>query len=126
MVRQLDGGFYGVGCMHPAVECLTSQATKLLTHYGCETAVGHLLQISWELLTLELGMGSQPLRVDFLQYGAWATNSWLKSLWEKAYAFGIQFTEGKLKLSPPRTGDEWLMPMFVRLDFSGKELLCLN
>jgi hypothetical protein len=86
--------------MNPAVKCLASQATILLTHYGCETAVGRLLQISWELLTLELGMGSQPLSVDFVQYGAWATNSWLKSLWEKTWAFGIQFTEGKLNLTP--------------------------
>ena len=87
--------------MNPAVECLASQATILLTHYGRETAVGRLLQISWELLTLELGMGSQPLLVDFVKYGAWAKNSWLKSLWEKTWEFGIQFTEGKLNLTPP-------------------------
>ena len=71
-------------------------------------------------------MGSQPLMIDFLHYGAWATNSWLKSLWEKTCAFGIQFTEGKLNLIPPQTGDEWLMPMFLRLDFTDKELLRLN
>ncbi len=71
-------------------------------------------------------MGSQPLLLDFVQYGAWATNSWLKSLWEKTWAFGIQFIEGKLNLAPPRTGDEWLMPMFLRLDFTDDELRRLN
>ena len=126
MVRQLDGGFYGVGCMHPAVECLTSQATKLLTHYGCDTAVGRLLQILCELHTLELGMGCQPLMLDFSKYGAWAMNSWLKCLWEKTCAFGIHFTEGKLNLIPPQTGDEWIMPMLQRLGFMDKESLCLN
>jgi hypothetical protein len=40
MVRQLNKGFFGVGCPHPTIECLASQATKLLMHYGCETAVG--------------------------------------------------------------------------------------
>lgn len=94
MVRQLDGGFYGVGCPHPAVECLAVQATTLLTHYGCETAGGRLLQVSLELLILELGMSSQPFEVDFLRHGTWVTASWLKSLWEKAFIFGIQFEEG--------------------------------
>ena len=60
MVRQLDGGFYGVGCPHPGIECLAAQITKLLTHYGRDMAVGCLMQILMELLILELGMGSQP------------------------------------------------------------------
>jgi len=112
MVRQLDGGFYGVGCPHPAVECLASQTTKLLTHYGCATAVGRLLQISMELFILELGMGEQPFAVDFARHGSWVTDSWLKSVWEKVDLFGIMIQEGKLRLRPPRVGDEWLMPMF--------------
>lgn len=29
MVRQLDGGFYGVGCPHPGIECLASQITNM-------------------------------------------------------------------------------------------------
>ena len=126
MVRQLDGGFYGISCMHPVVKCLASQATKLLTHYVCETAVGCLLQISWELLTLELGMGSQPLMVDFLWHESWVTNSWLKSLWEKAFLFEIHFEEGKLNLVPPWAGGEWLMPMFLCLGFTAAESLHLN
>jgi hypothetical protein len=28
MVRQLNKGFFGVGCLHPAIECLASQATS--------------------------------------------------------------------------------------------------
>ena len=106
MVRQLDGGFYGVGCMHPAVECMASHATKLLTHYSCKTTVGCMLQNSWHLLTLELGMGASLSLADFLQHEAWTTNSWLENLWEKACISRIQFTEGKLNLAPPRTGDE--------------------
>jgi hypothetical protein len=33
-IRQLDLGFYGVGCPHPAIECLKAQLNKLLMHYG--------------------------------------------------------------------------------------------
>ena len=62
MVRQLDRGFYGVGCPHPGIECLVAQISRILTHYGYETAVGKLLQVSLELLVLELGVGSQPFQ----------------------------------------------------------------
>jgi hypothetical protein len=113
MVRQLDRGFFGVGCPHPAIECLASQTTKMLTHYGCETAVGRLLQPSMALLILELGMGSQPFTVDFLKCGAWVMESWVKSLWEKVFIFGITLEEGCLKIFPPREWDEWIMPMLV-------------
>ncbi len=80
MVRQLGRGFFGVGCPHPAIECLASQTTKMLTHYGCEMAVGCLLQSSVTLLILELGMGSQPFTVDFLKCDTWVTESWVKKL----------------------------------------------
>ncbi len=33
-IRQLDLGFYGIGCPHPVVECLIAQLNKLLMHYG--------------------------------------------------------------------------------------------
>jgi hypothetical protein len=80
MVQQLDRGFFGVGCPYPAIECLALQTTKMLKHYGCEMAVGCLLQPSVALLILELGMGSQPFTMDFLKCGAWVTDSWVKSL----------------------------------------------
>jgi hypothetical protein len=47
MVCQLDCGFYGVGCPHPAIECLVAQLNHLLCHFGCKTAVGMLQQVSW-------------------------------------------------------------------------------
>ncbi len=86
MVRQLDRGFFGIGCPHPAIECLALQTTKMLTHYGCETAVGCLLQPSVALLILELSVGSQPFTMDFLKCGAWVMDSWVKSLWEKLFS----------------------------------------
>ncbi len=126
MVRQLDRDFFGVSCPHPAIECLALQTTKMLTHYGCETAVGCLLQPSVALLILELGMGSQPFTVDFLKCRAWVTDSWVKSLWEKVFIFGITLEEGHLKICPPREWDEWIMPMLVQLGYTALELLRLN
>jgi hypothetical protein len=126
MVQQLDRGFFGFSCPHPAIECLPLQTTKMLTHYGCETAVGRLLQPSVALLKLELGMGSQPFTVDFLKCGARVMDSWVKSLWEKVFIFGITLEEGRLNICPPRERDEWIMPMLVRLGCTALELLRLN
>jgi hypothetical protein len=126
MVRQLDRGFYGAGCPHPGIECLIAQVSTILTHYGCDTAVGRLLQVSLELLLLELGVGSQPFQADFNRYGSWATDSWLKSVWEKVFLFGVVVIEGKLKVEPPRHNDDWLMLVLHKLHFSEAELIRLN
>ena len=32
--HQLGIRFYGVGCLHPAIECLIAQLNKMLMHYG--------------------------------------------------------------------------------------------
>jgi hypothetical protein len=55
-IQQLDRGFYGTGLPHPGVEAIVKQSNKLLTHYGCCTALGTKLQTSIELLLVELGM----------------------------------------------------------------------
>ncbi len=114
MVRQLDKGVFGAGCPHPAVECLAAQTTMLLTHYGCETAVGRLLQVTIELLILELGMGGQPFQADFSLCGGWVTDSCVKNLWEKCWLFGITIAEGKILIQAPRESDEWLMPLICK------------
>ena len=126
MVRQLDRGFYGVGCPHPGIECLVAQCSRILTHYGCETAVGKLLQVSIELLVLELGVSSQPFQADYNKYNKWVTDCWLKSVWEKVFLFGVVLIEGKLKVKPPRHNDGWLMVAFEELHLAEPELIRLN
>jgi hypothetical protein len=68
MARQVDAGFYGIGCPHPAVECLVSQLNHLLRHYGCATAVGQFIQILMAYLITELGLSSQLFQVDYSAY----------------------------------------------------------
>jgi hypothetical protein len=126
MARQLNKDFFGAGCPHPAIECLASQTTKFLMHFGCETAVGRLLQVSVELFILELSMGGQPFQADFSQFGGWVMESWVKSLWEKVFLFGIVVKEGKLQIAPLRERDVWLMPLLCKLGYSSAELLRLN
>ena len=46
-LRQLDKGFYGIGCPHPGVECLIGQLNKLLIHYGCNSGLGLEMRLLW-------------------------------------------------------------------------------
>ncbi len=54
--RSVDVGFFGVGLPHLGVEALIAMSNKLLMHYGCDTATGHFMRISYSLHYLELGL----------------------------------------------------------------------
>jgi hypothetical protein len=77
-LRQLDRGFYGIGCPHPGVECFLAQINKLLVHYSCQSGLGIQMQVSMELLIMELGVSSQPFQESYGTYGKWITHSLLK------------------------------------------------
>ncbi len=77
ILRQLDRGFYSMGCSHPGVECLVAQITKLLIHYGCRSGLGLNMSVSMALLIAELGISAQPLCESFLKYDNWVTHTWL-------------------------------------------------
>jgi hypothetical protein len=74
-IRQLDQGFYGAGLPHPGVEAIVEQSNKLLTHYGCCTALDTELQTSIKLLLVELGMTFQPLQLSYADFGNMVTIS---------------------------------------------------
>ena len=80
-IRQVDKGLYGASCPHLVVESLVEQLNKLLMHYVCKTSVGIEMQLSLELLTLEMGISSQPLQDSYKRFGSWITDGWFKSLW---------------------------------------------
>ncbi len=79
-IRQLYQGFYSAGLPHPRVEAIVEQSNKLLTRYGCRTALGTKLQPSIELLLVELGMMFQPLQLSYANFGNMVTISWLKQV----------------------------------------------
>ena len=58
-------------------------------HHGCHTALDAELQTSLELLVADLGLLFQPFRVNYEQYGAWATWSWLKRVCKKINHYGF-------------------------------------
>ena len=125
-IRQLGVGFYGVGCPHPAIECLIAQLNKLIMHYGNQSCLRLKMQNTVEQLVIELGMSSQPFQEDCGSCKLWVTHSWIKSVWEKASRLRIIIDIADIPVAPPRERDSWLMQEFVRLNYSGDDLRRLN
>jgi hypothetical protein len=124
--RQLATEFYGVGCPHPAVECLIAQLNKLIMHYGSPSCLGLNMQTLIELLVIELGLSLQPFVEDHNTCQHWVTSSWLKSVWEKLSKLGIKIQLAHLPLQPPRERDTWIMAEFIRLNYDTQSLCQIN
>lgn len=75
-------GFYGIGCPHPGIKCLTSQVSKLLMHYGTKSSVGFKMAVSFRELILGLGVSFQPFQEQYKRYKQRVTWSWMVSLRE--------------------------------------------
>ncbi len=124
--RQLAAGFYGIGCPHPAVECLIAQLKKLIMHYGSHSCLGLNMQTSLELFIIEMGMSLQLFTESYQTCQHWVTPSWFKSIWEKASILDIRIEIAQLPLQPPKERDSWLMAEFICLNYDQHELKKLN
>jgi hypothetical protein len=65
------------------------------------------MQVTIELLLMELGILAQPLQESFVRYGKWITGTWLNSVWEKVDKFWILVKIAPFPVCPPREGDKW-------------------
>jgi hypothetical protein len=102
LYQTLDRDFYGIGLLHPGVECFIAQITKLLTHLGCRLSLGLEMLVLFELLVIELGIITQPFQSLYVKYNTWVTHSWLKLIWEKLDKFEVTIEVNTLPLQPPR------------------------
>jgi hypothetical protein len=62
-----------------------------------------------ELFITESGLSLQPLQGPFATYGKLITNTWIRSVWEKASKFDITIKIAPLPICPLREEDKWFM-----------------
>ena len=125
-LRFLDAGFYGVGFPHWGAEAIVESVNKVLTHYGTQSLLGVQYQMSLELLTIELGISTQPFLADYNKYHSWVTDCTLKEMWGRLHRFGLKLRLGNLLVKSPREGDRWFMAACEEAGFSPKECEILN
>jgi hypothetical protein len=124
--RTIDAGFYGVGLPHLEIEALVASTNKLLMHYGCSTATGKLMQTSYSLFFIKLGLSFQPLQESYKRYGHLVTHSWMKTLWEKLSAFGVKVVIADTDRQLPRENNQYIMKALISRGYSGETMKRLN
>jgi hypothetical protein len=124
--RLIDAGFFGVGLPHLGVEALIAMSNKLLMHYGCDTATGRFMQVSYSLFYLELGLLFQPMQELYQKYSTVVTHLWMKMLWEKILMFKLHRVVADIPFQFPREGDQFLMRVFITAGYRGDTLRQLN
>ncbi len=105
---------------------MITMTNKLLMHYGCSTATGKFMQISYSLLLVELGMSFQPLQVNYKKFGFLVTHTWMKMLWEKLSMFEMTVIIPERSQKFPREGDQFIMQVLLRAGYGAEELQWLN
>ena len=78
-----------MGLFDLTTETTAATINSLLQHYGTDSPVGITLQATMKNLQIELGVSGCPLNYDYNTWAHLATNSWIKSLWEKVDYFGL-------------------------------------
>jgi hypothetical protein len=124
--RTIDTGFFRVGPPHLGIEALISMSNKLLMPYGCQTATGRLMQSSYSLLLVKLGLSFNPLQESYSQFECLATHSWMKMLWEKLSRFNVKAVVTDVNRSLPREGDQFIMQVLIGSGYSDETLHRLN
>jgi hypothetical protein len=84
------------------------------------------MRISYNYLTLELGVSFQPLQALYSRFSFLAMHSWMKMLWEKAYKFGVVIKTARGPLAFPRQGDKFLMLILMERGHSRETIRRLN
>ena len=125
-LRYLDTGFFGVGLPHWGIEGIVEMVNKVLVHFGSQSLLGVQLQMSAEILAIEVGMSASPLLLDFEKYGSWATQCTWKELWARLHRFGFKMNLNNINMTPPREHDGWFMAAVVRLGYGKEECKILN
>ena len=102
-----------MGLYDITTETTAATINSFLQHYNMPTSLGVTLQACLENLQIELGVPDNPLMYDFTIWGALATDSWIKALWEKIHAFQVEINMDYKKIQRPRDDDICLMHRLV-------------
>ena len=124
--RYIPSNHGGMGLRYLMAEATAASLNLFLQHYGTDTSLGTYLTTSIENLQLELGVTGYPFQYD---YGVWsrlATDSWVKSLWERIDKFDLSLELDYNTLELPRENDRPIMEWLVREGYRGAELEGIN
>jgi hypothetical protein len=124
--RTLHRAFGGVGLLDLAVEHTIGMINIFVQHYGAGTTIAMKYEASLEALQLELGCLGNPLMEDYTRYHFMATDSWVKSFWERLHYYRFRLHINYKAIHLPRRNDSTLTSMFVRGGYTSDQIQALN
>lgn len=116
----------GLG-IHDIYVTMNLKKLQYLLHYGTfQHRPGPLIEITLAGMQLEVGCKQQVLNTNFQQYGALATRSWIKGLWE-------WLSDSKFVMEGPAsqnwlisTEDDTIIDWCIKQRYNGERLKCIN
>ncbi len=124
--RTLHRAFGGVGLLDLVVEHTIGMINIFVQHYGAGTTIAMKYEASLEALQLELGCLGNPLMEDYTRYHLMATDSWVKSFWERLHYYRFRLHINYTAIHLPRRNDSTLTSLFVRGGHTGDQIQALN
>jgi len=109
-----------------AVEHTICMINIFVQHYGAGTTVAMKYGAFLEARQLELGCQGNPLNKDYARYHHLATDSWVKSFWERLHHYRFELHINYNTLHLPRRNDATLIEMFVRGGYHSHQIEALN
>ena len=87
--RYIPSSHGGMELRNLTAEATAASLNLFLQHYGTDTSLGTYLTTTIENLQLELGVTGCPFQYDYGVWSGLATDSWVKSLWERIDNFDL-------------------------------------
>ena len=122
----LHRAFGGIRLFDLAVEHTIGMINIFIQHYGAGTTVAMKYLASLEALQLEIGCTGNPLEEDYKKYNCLATDSWVKSFWERLYYYWFHIHLDYANLPLPQQNDATLVGMFWQAGYRTHRLQALN
>ena len=115
-----------MGLNNFTIEATAASLNAFLQHYGTNTSIGIYLTASIKNLQLEIGVAGCPFDHDYETWHELATDSWVKSLWERIQKFDLSVEIDYKTLEMPREKDKCIMERLVHEGFRGAKLVSIN
>ena len=112
--RYIPASHGGMELKNLTAEATAASLNLFLQHYGTDTSLGTYLTTTIENLQLELGVTGCPFQYDYSVWNGLATDSWIKSLWERIDKFDLFLELDYNTLDLPRENDRPIMEWLVR------------